>query len=102
MSRIISGVALARVRAAIAAAAALVLASCGSSSIFLEPHLRPLSQDTMMLLGTKGMDAQAPIFIRIFKEESELEIWKQRDDGRYYHFKTYPICNWSGDLGPKV
>ena len=55
-----------------------------------------------MLLGKKGMDAQAPIFIRIFKEESELEVWKQRDDGRYYHFKTYPVCNWSGDLGPKV
>ena len=55
-----------------------------------------------MLLGKKGMDAQAPIFIRIFKEESELEVWKQRDDGHFYHFKTYPICNWSGDLGPKV
>ena len=28
-------------------------------------------------------------------------MWKARDDGRFYHFKTYPICNWSGDLGPK-
>jgi murein L,D-transpeptidase YafK len=37
----------------------------------------------------------------MFKEESELEVWKMRDDGRYYHFKTYPICNWSGELGPK-
>ena len=55
-----------------------------------------------MLLGKKGMDPQAPIFVRIFKEDSELEVWKQRDDGRYYHFKTYPICNWSGELGPKV
>jgi murein L,D-transpeptidase YafK len=55
----------------------------------------------MMLLGKKGMKPEAPIFVRIFKEESELEVWKQRDDGRYYHFKTYPICNWSGDLGPK-
>ena len=55
-----------------------------------------------MLLGKRGMDQQAPIFIRIFKEESELELWKLRDDGRYYHFKTYPICNWSGDLGPKL
>ena len=54
-----------------------------------------------MLLGKKGMKTEAPIFIRIFKEESELELWKQRDDGRFYHFKTYPICNWSGDLGPK-
>jgi murein L,D-transpeptidase YafK len=48
------------------------------------------------------MDAGAPIFVRIFKEESELEVWKARADGRFYHFKTYPICNWSGDLGPKI
>ena len=54
-----------------------------------------------MLLGKKGMETHTPIFIRIFKEESELEIWKARYDGRYYHFKTYPICNWSGELGPK-
>ncbi len=54
-----------------------------------------------MLLGKKGMSPTAPIFVRIFKEESELEVWKARDDGRFYHFKTYPICNWSGDLGPK-
>ena len=52
-----------------------------------------------MLLGKKGMKPDAPIFVRIFKEESELEVWKQRDDGRFYHFKTYPICNWSGNSG---
>ncbi|MDX2157855.1 MAG: murein L,D-transpeptidase family protein [Hyphomicrobiaceae bacterium] len=55
-----------------------------------------------MLLGKKGMQPGAPMFVRIFKEESELEVWKQRDDGRFYHFKTYPICTWSGDLGPKL
>ncbi len=48
------------------------------------------------------MEPAAPIFVRIFKQESELEVWKARDDGRFYHFKTYPICNWSGDLGPKI
>ena len=47
------------------------------------------------------MQTGSPVFVRVFKEESELEIWKQRDDGRYYHFKTYPICNWSGEIGPK-
>ncbi|MGI9410987.1 MAG: L,D-transpeptidase family protein, partial [Hyphomicrobiaceae bacterium] len=41
------------------------------------------------------------IFVRIFKKESELEVWKQRRDGRFYHFKTYPICTWSGKLGQK-
>jgi murein L,D-transpeptidase YafK len=29
-------------------------------------------------------------------------VWKARDDGRFYHFKTYPICNWSGNVGPKT
>ncbi len=50
----------------------------------------------------EGNGRSAPIFVRIFKEESELEVWKPRDDGRFYHFKTYPICNWSGELGPKL
>jgi murein L,D-transpeptidase YafK len=102
MSRIILGTLLARVcRAVPVLAAALLLASC-ASQIEIAPHLRPLPRDTMMLLGKMGMDAHAPIFVRVFKEESELEIWKQRDDGHFYHFKTYPVCNWSGDLGPKV
>lgn len=85
----------------VAAAGALcLLVSC--AKIEIAPHLRPLSNDSMMLLGKKGMDAQAPLFIRVYKEESELEVWKMRDDGRFYHFKTYPICNWSGELGPKL
>jgi murein L,D-transpeptidase YafK len=83
-----------------ALALACLLVAC--AKIDLAPHLLPLSKDTQMLLGKKGMDPQSPIFIRVFKEESELEIWKQRDDGRFYHLKTYPICNWSGDLGPKT
>jgi murein L,D-transpeptidase YafK len=82
------------------AALALLLSAC--AQIEVAPHLRPLSGDAMMLLGKKGMNVQAPIFVRIFKEESELEVWKQRDDGRFYHFKTYPICTWSGTLGPKL
>ena len=83
-----------------ALAAVGLLTAC--AKIDIAAHLRPLPKETMMLLGKKGMDPQAPMFVRIFKEESELEVWKQRDDGRFYHFKTYPICNWSGELGPKV
>ena len=79
---------------------ALALASC--ANVEIAPHLRPISKESMMLLGKKGMETAQPMFVRIFKEESELEVWKQRADGRFYHFKTYPICNWSGDLGPKT
>ena len=53
------------------------------------------------LLAEKGMRLSAPIFVRIYKEESELEVWKLKD-GRFQHFRTYPICYWSGGLGPKV
>jgi murein L,D-transpeptidase YafK len=102
MSRIIRGSLIAHGCRVLPLVAGLLMASCGVNIEPVPPALRPLPKDTMMLLGKKGMDAQAPLFIRIFKEESELEVWKQRDDGRFYHFKTYPICNWSGDLGPKV
>jgi len=84
-----------------AVSAALLLAAC-SSAPQIAPADQPLTKQTLMLLGKKGMRVEAPIFVRIFKEESELEVWKQRDDGRFYHFKSYPICNWSGDLGPKI
>src|SRR5262249_1648440 len=36
------------------------------------------------------------------KEEAELEVWKQDTTGRFQILKTYPICRWSGDLGPKL
>jgi murein L,D-transpeptidase YafK len=84
----------------VALAATLVAVAC--TPLEIPPYLRPLSKDTMTLLAKKGMTVSAPTYIRVFKEESELELWKQRDDGRYYHFKTYPICNWSGGLGPKL
>ncbi len=47
------------------------------------------------------MDKNSPILIRVFKQEAELEVWKQNRDGQYALLKTYPICRWSGDLGPK-
>jgi murein L,D-transpeptidase YafK len=83
-------------------AAAILCLLAGCTKVDLSPHLQPLSKETLMLLGKKGMDVPSPMFIRIFKEESELEVWKKRSDGRFYHLKTYPICNFSGDLGPKI
>lgn len=43
----------------------------------------------------------APVFIRILKREFELELWLAKN-GRFEHFATYPICRWSGRLGPKL
>ena len=92
-----------RVAIAVASMAAVMLVSgCSNAPIIPPASEVPLGKDTLNLLAKKGMQASAPVFVRIFKEESELEVWKQRDDGRFYHFKTYPICNWSGEIGPKL
>jgi len=52
-------------------------------------------------LAKAGFELGQPIFIRIYKESSELEVWLQNSD-RYSLFKTYEICNFSGRLGPKL
>ena len=55
-------------------------------------------------LKKQGFKPGAPAFIRIFKEESELELWL-RDDigGRYRRFGLYRIASWGGGrLGPKL
>lgn len=52
-------------------------------------------------LREKGMQAGSAMLIRIFKAESELEVWMRK--GQHYElFSTYPICRFSGKLGPKV
>ena len=53
-------------------------------------------------LASVGFRLGAPLFVRIFKQERKLEIWLERKDGRFALFRTYPICDFSGDLGPKV
>jgi murein L,D-transpeptidase YafK len=90
------------VNAVIAACVLTSVIALGGCGQFSPPYLKPLSAQTQALLNQKGMTAESPILVRIFKSESELEIWKAKDDGRFYHFKTYPICDWSGTLGPKV
>jgi len=52
-------------------------------------------------LAAEGVAPGAAVFIRIFKLEFELELWIKRED-RFHLFATYPICRWSGGLGPKL
>ena len=52
-------------------------------------------------MSEKGLRLGDPIFIRIFKKTEELEIWIQKGE-KYTLFKTYPICDFSGFLGPKL
>jgi murein L,D-transpeptidase YafK len=62
---------------------------------------KKLPPELLSLLQQKKMPLHSPILVRVFKEEAELEVWKQDTAGRFQILKTYPICRWSGDLGPK-
>jgi murein L,D-transpeptidase YafK len=68
----------------------------------VQPPPAPYSAaDRDRRLAEKSMSAGSPLMIRIFKQESELELWMLRE-GRFELFATYPICFWSGRLGPKL
>jgi len=88
-----------------ALAAGAVLAGCNSDQISLANNAKanqPVPPKLIADMTAKDMDLQSPMLVRIFKQEAELEIWKQNRSGRFALLKTYPICRWSGDLGPKV
>jgi murein L,D-transpeptidase YafK len=51
-------------------------------------------------LAAQNFQLGAPVFIRIFKEDSSLEVWLLRS-GRFELYRRYTICKWSGGLGPK-
>ena len=63
--------------------------------------LAPIPAATVALMGAKGTDPAAPLVLRSYKKEAEIEVWKRAHDGRYVFIKTFPICRWSGQLGPK-
>ena len=54
-------------------------------------------------LESKNLKIGAKVFIRIFKEEKILEFWMQEEGKKTFKlFKVYPICHYSGGLGPKL
>lgn len=63
--------------------------------------IQPIPAALVSDMRGKSMSPADPIVVRIFKQESELEIWKRTKSGRYSLLKTYPMCRWSGKLGPK-
>ena len=88
---------------ALAASAAGFLAACQENSVGSSSRAyQPLQAETLALMEKKGTTKQAPVLIRAYKKEAEFEIWKMKADGRYTLLKTYPMCRWSGQLGPKL
>jgi murein L,D-transpeptidase YafK len=88
----------------VAFAAALMPVTClGENSSQLPARAtQELPLELLSLLRQKRMPKHSPILVRIFKEEAELEVWKQDNTGHFDLLKIFPICRWSGDLGPKL
>jgi murein L,D-transpeptidase YafK len=63
---------------------------------------KPVPYALVSQMQDLDMKETSQIFIRIFKESSELEVWKQQRNGKFALLKTYNICRWSGVLGPKT
>ncbi|MEW6766493.1 MAG: L,D-transpeptidase family protein [Pseudomonadota bacterium] len=87
-----------------ALAAGVLLAGCNAEQMGMvgDKATRPIPDKLLAEIEAKNMDKGSPMLVRVFKQESELEVWKQDRTGRFALLKTYPICRWSGDLGPKV
>jgi len=64
-------------------------------------HNVPLSGGVVQGLRNMGSSPGEAMLVRIFKEEAVLEVWKRTSAGPYKLFKTYEICAFSGELGPK-
>ncbi|WP_249139814.1 L,D-transpeptidase family protein [Bradyrhizobium japonicum] len=85
--------------------AGVLLSGCNTDQVSLATNAKanqPVPPKLLAAISEKNMDLQSPILVRLFKQEAELEVWKQTRSGQFALLKTYPICRWSGDLGPKV
>ncbi|GGZ86286.1 hypothetical protein GCM10007161_17600 [Ignatzschineria indica] len=80
----------------------LILSACSTYSNTPSPSYisgGPLTER----LKNYGLKPGDEVLIRIFKEEAMLEVWmKPKGKKEFIHFSNYPICNYSGTLGPKI
>ena len=53
-------------------------------------------------LTQAGFPIGARMHLMAFKETSEMEIWLQKRNGKFFLFDVLPICAFSGSLGPKL
>jgi murein L,D-transpeptidase YafK len=79
-----------------------IVSSCAQDAYRSARAMAPVPAKTLALMSDQGIEPSAPILMRAFKKESEIELWKEGRDGKYVLLKTYPICRWSGQLGPKI
>jgi murein L,D-transpeptidase YafK len=82
------------------------LGSCSSAPYDVkasnEVRMGIVRPSTLRQMESQNMERAAPVLIRIYKEERMLEVWKQDWTGKFALLNSYPICKFSGILGPKT
>jgi len=83
-------------KAFVVAAAVASLVGCSSPHYRTAPIARTgtVRTSTLRNMESLNMDRAAPILIRIYKEESTLEVWKRDRTGKFALLKAYPICEF--------
>ena len=69
-----------------ALAAGVLLAGCNTDQISLANNAKanqPVPPKLIADMTAKDMDLQSPMLVRIFKQEAELEVWKQNRTGQF-------------------
>jgi murein L,D-transpeptidase YafK len=91
-------------RACIFVVIAATLGGCASTAYAPKAAVKTgtVRTSTLKQMDSLKMDRSAPVLIRIYKEESTLEVWKQNRSGSFALLSSYPICKFSGNLGPKL
>jgi len=80
----------------------LALAGCNELLTADAKATAPLSGELLKKISDINSTPTAPTMLRIIKQESVMEVWKQTNSGKYALLTTYKICSWSGGLGPKI
>lgn len=68
------------------------------SRAVVEAHTAELSE----ALAEQGAHLGAPVYLRLTKEPAVLTAYVADADGVYEPFRSWPVCAFSGDLGPKL
>jgi murein L,D-transpeptidase YafK len=84
-------------------AACALMAGCDDSYLDQSSarSQQPISGATLAKMEALDTTPSSPTLIRTYKKEAELEIWKMKSNGEYGLLQTFPMCRWSGQLGPK-
>ena len=82
-----------------------VLAAAGVDDVPTTPRSRAAVEartpELSEALAARGLELGDPVYLRITKDPAVLTAYVRDDDGVYETFRSWPVCAYSGKLGPK-